>query len=65
MPNIYRVVAEDGSEVGYTGRGSDPFTRKASAKSRATQLTNEYKRYGGGTKYKVQVAYVEWEDLND
>jgi hypothetical protein len=60
--NIYRVVREDGSEVGYIGRGSDPFTNPAAAKRRATQLTNESKRYGSGEKYKVQVAYAEWED---
>lgn len=59
---IYRVVREDGSEVGYTGRGSDPFTNKASAKRRATFLTNQHKMYGG-IKYKVQAATVEWKDL--
>lgn len=64
MPEIYRVVREDGSEVGYTGRGSDPFTSKTSAKRRATYLTNQHKMYGG-TKYKVQVAEVEWKDLDE
>jgi hypothetical protein len=64
--NIYRVVREDGSEVGHLGRGSDPFTNKAAAKRRATQLTNESTRYGvDPTKYKVQVSYAEWEDLNE
>lgn len=61
---IYRVVREDGALVGYTGRGSDPFTNKDSAKRRATYLTNQHKMYGG-TKYKVQVGTVEWDDLNE
>lgn len=61
---IYRVVREDGSEVGYIGRGSDPFTNKSAAKRRATQLTNEQKLYGG-TKYKVQVSETDWKDLDE
>lgn len=63
--NIYRVVHEDGSPVGHIGRGSDPFTNKSAAKRRATQLTNESTQYGPRYRYKVQVAYVEWEDLNE
>lgn len=61
---IYRVVRVDGAEVGMTGRGSDPFTNISSAKRRATYLTTQHKMYGG-TKYKVQVADVEWKDLDD
>lgn len=63
---IYRVIREDGSLVGWTGRGSDPFTNKASAKRRATQLTNEAKRYSPTSlAYKVQVAEAEWSDLDE
>lgn len=67
MAEIYRVVREDGEPVGWTGRGSDPFTNKPSAKRRATQLTNEARQYRGPTAlgYKVQVAHVEWSDLHD
>lgn len=61
---IYRVVREDGSLVGSIGRGSDPFTNKAAAKRRATQLTNGARYYGGGV-YKVQVAEPVWKDLDD
>lgn len=64
MAEIYRVIREDGSPAGWTGRGSDPFTNKVSAKRRATYLTNQHKMYGG-TKYKVQVAEVEWKDLDE
>lgn len=64
--NIYRVVNADGTEVSFVGRRSDPFTRKASAKSRASQLTNEARRYSPEHPgYKVQVSYAEWEDLNE
>lgn len=66
MAEIYRVIREDGSPVGWTGRGSDPFTNKASAKRRATQLTNEAKRYSATSLgYKVQVGEVEWRDLGE
>lgn len=63
---IYRVVREDGALVGCTGRGSDPFTRKTSAKQRASQLTTQARRYNRKAMgYKVQVAEPEWEDLDD
>jgi hypothetical protein len=63
---VYRVVREDGDLVGFTGRGSDPFSRKASAKARATQLTKEAKRYSPESLgYKVQVTETNWRDLNE
>lgn len=64
---IYRVVREDGSLVGTIGRGSDPFTNKAAAKRRATELTNGSIRFHGEdhVKYKVQVAEPTWEDLDE
>ncbi len=62
--NLYRVVREDGALVGHTGRGSDPFTNPAAAKRRATQLTNEARRFNPKAMgYKVQVTYAEWEDF--
>jgi len=62
---VYRVVREDGELENWTGRGSDPFSSKGSAKRRATQLTNQAKRsHPRALGYKVQVATVEWEDLN-
>lgn len=64
--NIYRVVREDGTLVGHTGRGSDPFTNLAAAKRRATQLTNESRRvHPDHPAYKVQVAYADWEDFRE
>lgn len=63
---VYRVVRDDGSTV-WEGRGSDPFTRLGSARSRASKLTNEEKRYAWEKQvphtYKVQRSKVEWEDM--
>ena len=66
---VYRVVSNDGSEV-WEGRGSDPFTRLASARSRASKLTKQEEQsvwYRGDdfvpTKYKVQRSEVDWKDI--
>jgi PAS domain-containing protein len=49
---VYRAVRKDGGPC-WTGRRSDPFTRAASARARATQE--------GG---KVQRSAVVWEDYS-
>mgnify|MGYP001617273366 CR=1 FL=1 len=51
---VYRVVQQNGQpfENGI-GRGSDPFTRLASAKARATKENG-----------RVQRSAVNWEDLD-
>jgi hypothetical protein len=62
---VYRVIRNDGMTI-WEGRGSDPFTRRASARARATKLNNERIRWGEDHPgYKVQRAVVEWEDDTD
>lgn len=68
---VYRVVSDDGLAV-WEGRGSDPFTRAGSARSRASKLNNDHNRYREDDegnplppvkRYKVQRSKVDWEDF--
>lgn len=67
---VYRVVSTEGDTV-WEGRGSDPFTRVGSARSRASKLNNDHRRYWSAeddvpepkNRYKVQRSEVQWEDF--